>query len=62
LYVNELNWWPLTFSLKCRQIIAADASLVAPSKARIDACSTREPNDGVAQRSIFRLYLREKVR
>jgi hypothetical protein len=19
LYVDELNWWPLTFSLKCRQ-------------------------------------------
>jgi len=22
LYVDELNWWPLTFSPKCRQIIA----------------------------------------
>jgi len=54
LYVDELNWWPLTFSLKCRQIIAADASLVAPSKARIDTCSTREPNSGVAQR--FKSY------
>ena len=54
LYVDELNWWPLTFSLKCRQIIAADASLVAPSKARIDTCSTREPNGGVAQR--FKSY------
>jgi hypothetical protein len=52
--VDELNWWPLTFSLKCRQIIAADASLVAPSKARIDTCSTREPNGGVAQR--FKSY------
>ncbi|HWW23333.1 MAG TPA: hypothetical protein VNY78_05480 [Edaphobacter sp.] len=54
LYVDELNWWPLTFSLKCRQIIAADASLVAPSKARIETCSTREPNTGVSQR--FRSY------
>src|SRR6201987_1747871 len=54
LYVDELNWWPLTFSLKCRQIIAADASLVAPSKARIDTCSTREPNPGVSQR--FKSY------
>src|SRR5260370_4920547 len=35
LYVDELNWWPLTFSPKCRQIIASDASFVAPSKARI---------------------------
>jgi hypothetical protein len=54
LYVDELNWWPLTFSLKCRQIIAADASFVAPSKARIDTCSTREPNPGVSQR--FKSY------
>jgi hypothetical protein len=54
LYVDELNWWPLTFSLKCRQIIAADAFLVAPSKARIDTCSTREPNAGVSQR--FKSY------
>jgi hypothetical protein len=52
--VDELNWWPLTFSLKCRQIIAADASLVAPSKARIDTCSTREPDSGVGQR--FKSY------
>ena len=54
LYVDELNWWPLTFSLKCRQIIAADASLVAPNKARIDTCSTREPNTGISQR--FKSY------
>lgn len=54
LYVDELNWWPLTFSLKCRQIIAADASLVAPNKARIDTCSTREPNAGISQR--FKSY------
>jgi hypothetical protein len=54
LYVDELNWWPLTFSLKCRQIIAGDASFVAPSKARIDTCSTREPNPGVSER--FKSY------
>ena len=50
LYVDELNWWPLTFSLKCRQLIAGDASFVAPNKARIDTCSTREPNAGVPHR------------
>jgi hypothetical protein len=54
LYVDELNWWPLAFSLKCRQIIAADASLGAPSKPRIDTCSAREPNTGVPQR--FKSY------
>jgi len=54
LYVDELNWWPLTFSLKCRQIIASDASFVAPSKARIETCSRREPNPGIPQR--FKSY------
>jgi len=54
LYVDELNWWPLTFSLKCRQLIATDATFVAPSKERIETCSTREPDPGVAQR--FKSY------
>jgi hypothetical protein len=54
LYVDELNWWPLTFSLKCRQIIASDASFVAPSNARIETCSRREPNVAVPQR--FKSY------
>jgi hypothetical protein len=54
LYVDELNWWPLTFSLKCRQIIASDASFVAPSKARIETCSRLEPNLAVPQR--FKSY------
>lgn len=54
LYVDELNWWPLTFSLKCRQIVASDADFVAPSKARIATCSRREPNPAVPQR--FKSY------
>src|SRR5882724_11248882 len=32
LYVDEINWWPLTFSLKCRQFVASDASFVARNK------------------------------
>jgi hypothetical protein len=54
LYVDEINWWPLTFSLKCRQLVASDASFVAPSKAKIDTCSRHEPNSGVPQR--FKSY------
>jgi hypothetical protein len=54
LYVDEINWWPLTFSLKCRQLVASDASFVAPSAEKIDTCSTREPNPGVPQR--FKSY------
>jgi hypothetical protein len=54
LYVDELNWWPLTFALKCRQIIASDARSVAPEKARIETCSHREPNPDVPLR--FKSY------
>jgi hypothetical protein len=50
LYVDEINWWPLTFSLKCRQLVASDASFVAPVREKIETCSTREPNPGVPQR------------
>ena len=54
LYVDELNWWPLTFSLKCRQLVASDASFVAPSKEKIATCSVREANPRVPQR--FKSY------
>jgi hypothetical protein len=54
LYVDEINWWPLTFSLKCRQLVESDASFVAPSKIKIDTCARREPNPGVPQR--FKSY------
>jgi hypothetical protein len=54
LYVDELNWWPLTFSLKCRQIIKGDAPFVAPNKQRIETCSRREDAPGVPGR--FKSY------
>lgn len=39
VYVDEINWWPLVFALKCRQIIQTDAALVGPDTAVIDRCS-----------------------
>ena len=54
LYVDALNWWPLVFSLKCRQIVVSDAQFVAPDKKRIVTCSTREENAGVPLR--FKSY------
>jgi hypothetical protein len=44
IYVDEINWWPLVFSLKCRQIVASDAELVGPSADRIKLCSTLQPD------------------
>jgi len=42
IYVDEINWWPLVFSLKCRQIVESDAELVGPSADRIKLCARRE--------------------
>jgi hypothetical protein len=54
VYVDEINWWPLVFALKCRQMVKNDAALVGPNVPYIDLCSesTRDPND--PQR--YRLY------
>ena len=45
VYVDEINWWPLVFSLKCRQIVENDAALVGPSADRIKLCSTLKRDD-----------------
>ncbi|HEY7405376.1 MAG TPA: hypothetical protein VIB39_17755 [Candidatus Angelobacter sp.] len=44
IYVDEINWWPLVFSLKCRQIVEGDAALVGPSAEQIKLCSTLKPD------------------
>ncbi len=45
IYVDEINWWPLVFSLKCRQIVESDSALVGPNAERIKVCSTLKPAD-----------------
>jgi hypothetical protein len=45
IYVDEINWWPLVFAAKCRQIVAEDASLAGPIKKYIDTCSLDKKND-----------------
>ena len=58
IYVDEINWWPLVFAAKCRQIIAEDASLAGPNKTYIRTCSlppTRDP-DQQKNHGRFRTY------
>jgi hypothetical protein len=52
IYLDELNWWPLVFALKCRQIIASDALLAGPAAKHIQTCSTREPDPAAPGRFI----------
>lgn len=39
LYVDELNWWPLVFAIKCRYVVAPDAALVGLDKTNLKDCS-----------------------
>jgi hypothetical protein len=52
IFVDEINWWPLVFSLKCRQIIRSDASLLGPNADRIKLCSTRKADVSIPGRFI----------
>ena len=52
IYVDEINWWPLVFSLKCRQIVESDAGLVGPNADRIKLCSKKETDKAEYHRFI----------
>jgi hypothetical protein len=39
LVVDEINWWPLLLSLKCRRVIVPEASLAGPDRQLIQLCS-----------------------
>lgn len=54
VYVDEINWWPLVFSLKCREMVAKDAPLVGPSATYLKLCSESQPDPNQPGR--FRLY------
>ena len=54
IHVDEINWWPLVFALKCREIVAKDATLLGPNAAYIDLCSQSIPDRNQPGR--FRLY------
>jgi hypothetical protein len=39
ILLDELNWWPLTLSLKCRQILKDEAQLAGTNAAYLQLCS-----------------------
>lgn len=42
--VDEINWWPLVFPLKCRVIMAGEARLAGPDAGLLDLCSGKPAN------------------
>jgi len=45
IYVHEVNWWPLVFAAKCRQIIAKEAALVDLDKKHFETCAAKTVED-----------------
>lgn len=44
IIVDEFNWWPLAYPLKCKWLIPHDADLAGPSKEQIETCSVPKGN------------------
>ena len=45
ILLDEFNWWPLAYPLKCRWLIARDALLTGTSKPQLSVCSTSTTPD-----------------
>lgn len=54
IYVHEINWWPLVFAAKCRQIVAREAALVDLDKKHFATCAAKTVEDSNQKR--FRSY------
>ncbi|HEY4010051.1 MAG TPA: hypothetical protein VGM11_07850 [Acidobacteriaceae bacterium] len=47
VYVDEINWWPLVFAVKCRDMVAADATLLGADKTNLTNCTQPKVQDPV---------------
>jgi hypothetical protein len=45
IYVHEVNWWPLIFAAKCRQILAKEAALVDLDTKHFETCAAKTVED-----------------
>jgi hypothetical protein len=59
IYLDEINWWPLVFAVKCREIIAKDADLVGPSPSFLNKCSHLEPDPKIPGRFVSYPWIEE---
>jgi hypothetical protein len=44
IMLDELNWWPIAYPLKCKWLIPSDAALTGPSKDQLDVCAVPKGN------------------
>jgi hypothetical protein len=53
ILVDELNWWPLVFPLKCRNILVNEAQLAGTDGTFLDDCAQQVPDAGASGRFDF---------
>lgn len=39
IVLEEINWWPIVYPIKCKSLIAQDAQLTGPAKAQLNICA-----------------------
>jgi hypothetical protein len=45
IVLDEINWWPLVFAVKCRQLVRGEAELAGPDEALLKICSRDKKKD-----------------
>ena len=45
IVVDEINWWPLVFPLKCRSVMTDETHLAGPNPTFLDLCSEAQEAD-----------------
>ncbi|HUB18225.1 MAG TPA: hypothetical protein VL990_06300 [Acidobacteriaceae bacterium] len=39
IVLDEINWWPIVYPVKCKWLIEHDAALTGPARAQLDICA-----------------------
>jgi len=56
IILDELNWWPLVYSVKCKFLIKSDALLSGPAKGLLNVCRPKETKPDPASPKHFLEY------
>lgn len=56
IVLDELNWWPLVYAVKCKFLIKSDALLTGPAKGLLNVCRPEETKPDPASPEHFLEY------
>ena len=57
IVVDEINWWPLVFPLKCRAMMADETHLAGPNRTFLNLCSEAQEADASNPGRFISLHL-----